>query len=313
MCLSTDLQHLVWLNVSQHWPTTPGMTQRVPALTLQHLVWLNVSQHWPTPGMTQCVPALTYNTWYDSTCPITDPTTPGMTQRVPTLTYNTWYDSMCPSTDLQHLVWLNMSHHWPTTPGMTQCVPALTYNTWYDSMCSSTDPTHLVWLSVPSLTLQHLVWLNVSQHWPTTPGMTQRVPSLTLQHLAHGWVATRLPTVKTLVWLYQGKHSLVPGFPALEADTLPYHHQSNYLVSISVSAQDGIIALSKAHMRSAPSLCSLPKVALETAPIFVWLNIDRSWPWRVECWLLPFSTNWMLCKINIPTDPNICHLSVCGY
>ena len=61
-------------------------------------------------------------------------------------------------------------------------------------------------------------------------------------------------------------------------------------VSVSVSAQDGIVALAKAHTRSAPSLSSLPKVALETVPIFVWLNTDRSRPWRVECRPLPFST-----------------------
>ena len=60
--------------------------------------------------------------------------------------------------------------------------------------------------------------------------------------------------------------------------------------SVSVSAQDGIVALGKAHTRSAPSLSSLPKVTLETVPIFAWLNTDRSRPWRVECWLLPFST-----------------------
>ena len=61
-------------------------------------------------------------------------------------------------------------------------------------------------------------------------------------------------------------------------------------VSVSVSAQDDIVALGKAHTRSAPSLSSLPKVALETVPIFVWLNTDRSRPWRVECRPLPFST-----------------------
>ena len=61
-------------------------------------------------------------------------------------------------------------------------------------------------------------------------------------------------------------------------------------VSVSPSAQDGIAPLGKAHTRSAPSLSSLPKVAFETVPIFVWLNTDRSQPWRVECRLLPFST-----------------------
>ena len=48
--------------------------------------------------------------------------------------------------------------------------------------------------------------------------------------------------------------------------------------SVSVSAQDGIIAHGKAHTRSTPSLSSLPKVALETVPMFVWLNTDRSRP-----------------------------------
>ena len=61
-------------------------------------------------------------------------------------------------------------------------------------------------------------------------------------------------------------------------------------VSVSVSAQDGIVALGKALTRSAPSLSSLPKVALETVPIFARLNTDRSRPLRVECRPLPFST-----------------------
>ena len=35
-----------------------------------------------------------------------------------------------------------------------------------------------------------------------------------------------------------------------------------------------IVALGKAHTRTAPSLSSLPKVALETVPTFVWLNTE---------------------------------------
>ena len=61
-------------------------------------------------------------------------------------------------------------------------------------------------------------------------------------------------------------------------------------VSVSVSAQDGIVALGKAHTRSAPPLSSLPKVACETVSTFTWLNTDRSLPWRRECWPLPFFT-----------------------
>ena len=47
-------------------------------------------------------------------------------------------------------------------------------------------------------------------------------------------------------------------------------------VSVSVSAQDGVIALGKTHTRSAPSLSSLPKVALKTVPIIIYLVEHRS-------------------------------------
>ena len=60
--------------------------------------------------------------------------------------------------------------------------------------------------------------------------------------------------------------------------------------TVSVSAQGGTVALGKAHTRSAPSFSSLPKVALQTVPMFIWLTTDRSRPWRVECRPLPFST-----------------------
>ena len=51
-------------------------------------------------------------------------------------------------------------------------------------------------------------------------------------------------------------------------------YNQNCLVSVSISVQDVIVALGKAHMRSAPSLGSLSKVALKTVPIFAWLNTD---------------------------------------
>ena len=66
--------------------------------------------------------------------------------------------------------------------------------------------------------------------------------------------------------------------------------QSSVSDSVSLSAQDGIVALGKAHTRFAPPLSSLPQVAPVTVPMFVWLNTDRSRPRRVECWPLPFST-----------------------
>ena len=75
--------------------------------------------------------------------------------------------------------------------------------------------------------------------------------------------------------------TLTPGSPRAAA---------RCAVSLPLSPQVGIVALGKAHTHSAPSLSSLPKVALETVPIFVWLNTDRSRPWRVECRPLPFST-----------------------
>ena len=67
-----------------------------------------------------------------------------------------------------------------------------------------------------------------------------------------------------------------------------YHAKLN--AKFPVSAQDGIVALGKAHTCSAPSLNSLPNVALKTVPMFVWLNTDRSPPQRVECQPLSFST-----------------------
>ena len=65
----------------------------------------------------------------------------------------------------------------------------------------------------------------------------------------------------------------------------------NSSASISVSAQDGIVAIGKAHARSAPSPSCLAKVVtLETVPVFAWLHTDRSRLLRLECWPLPFST-----------------------
>ena len=64
---------------------------------------------------------------------------------------------------------------------------------------------------------------------------------------------------------------------------------SNVINSVSVSAQDGIVALRKAHMRSSSSFSRLPKVALEKGAMLVWLNTDRSRPRRAQCRPLPIS------------------------
>ena len=74
------------------------------------------------------------------------------------------------------------------------------------------------------------------------------------------------------------------------------------MIQFSVSAQDGIVALGKAHTRTVPSFSSLSKVALETVPVFsagiYWLNTDRSRPWRVECRPLLFFHSCFLQTIN---------------
>ena len=71
--------------------------------------------------------------------------------------------------------------------------------------------------------------------------------------------------------------------------------------SVSVSAQDGIVALGKTHMLSAPH--SLPKIALETVPICIWLNTDRSRTWRLECQPLPFSSPLSFSNEHIVWSP----------
>ena len=83
------------------------------------------------------------------------------------------------------------------------------------------------------------------------------------------------------------------------------HHENvairnnKHTVSVSVSAQNGIVALEKAHERSAPSLWSLVKVALETVPMFVCWNTDRFPSKEGECRPLLFSIlNCFLQAIN---------------
>ena len=77
-----------------------------------------------------------------------------------------------------------------------------------------------------------------------------------------------------------------------------------FSVSASVSAQDGIVTLRKAHTCSAPSLGSLPKVALETVPIFAWLNTDcsRPWGWNVSRFLSP---------LLLPSSGQFCNALAC--
>ena len=56
------------------------------------------------------------------------------------------------------------------------------------------------------------------------------------------------------------------------------------------SVQDGNYAFGKAHMRSTPSLRSFPSVAFETVPMFVWLMMALSRPFKEDCLALSLST-----------------------
>ena len=56
------------------------------------------------------------------------------------------------------------------------------------------------------------------------------------------------------------------------------------------SVQNGIYALGKAHMRFAPFRRSFPNVALETVPVFVWLTMALSRPFKEDRPALPLST-----------------------
>ena len=83
-----------------------------------------------------------------------------------------------------------------------------------------------------------------------------------------------------------------PPSPPPPPPTFPqnYCHPRHLVFSFSsVLGQEGIVALGKAHTRGAQSLSSLPKVTLQTVPMFVRLNTDRTLPRRMECRPLAFS------------------------
>ena len=70
-----------------------------------------------------------------------------------------------------------------------------------------------------------------------------------------------------------------------------YSAQQRIQFPAPVSAQDGNVAVGRAHTHSSLSLRSLLKVALEAVPMFVWWNTDHSRPRRDLCRPLPFSTS----------------------
>ena len=49
-----------------------------------------------------------------------------------------------------------------------------------------------------------------------------------------------------------------------------------------VSVEDGIVTPAEARMRFALFLSGLPNAAIDTVPVFVWSNTDRSRPRKVE-------------------------------
>ena len=114
-------------------------------------------------------------------------------------------------------------------------------------------------------------------HWHDSTGESQ---NQTFYTLLLGQTLYHLAT-EVVRWLHTGT-------PQLKVK----HKVGVYevITEVSVSAQDGIVALGRTHTRSNPSLNSLPKVALKAVPIFTRLNTDRSRLWRVAFQPLPFST-----------------------
>ena len=121
------------------------------------------------------------------------------------------------------------------------------------------------------ITLFCLHWLTAVT--TTTMSVCQSLCSKDKQIRRTGFLKNK--TSVTLQWI--PSHCGVGGNE--EADGFSFSFSSRW----HRSARKGPYALR-------PSLSSLPKVALETVPIFVWLNTDRSRPWRVECRPLPLST-----------------------
>ena len=66
------------------------------------------------------------------------------------------------------------------------------------------------------------------------------------------------------------------------------------------SVQDNIHGLGKAHMRSTPSLRSVPKVAFDTVPVFVWLTMALSRPFKEDRLALPLPTRAFLQMVWCP-------------
>ena len=66
------------------------------------------------------------------------------------------------------------------------------------------------------------------------------------------------------------------------------------LVCLFSVVQGGIYTLGKAHMRSIPSFRRFPNVAFETVPMFVWLTMALSCPFKEDRLALLFFHTYLL-------------------
>ena len=87
-----------------------------------------------------------------------------------------------------------------------------------------------------------------------------------------------------------------------------------HFISEFSSVQDGIYAIGKAHkmMRSIPSLASFLNVAFNTVPVFVWLTMALSRPFKEDRLALPLSTplcsmrSMVLCPVCFVPAGSVC-------
>ena len=84
--------------------------------------------------------------------------------------------------------------------------------------------------------------------------------------------------------------SIQDGFSIHPTSTInPLHYYENTIQCTSI--QDGFYALRKAHTHSTPALRSFPNVAFEMVPLFLWLTLALSHPFREDCLALPLFTS----------------------
>ena len=94
--------------------------------------------------------------------------------------------------------------------------------------------------------------------------------------------------ISLLRWFYTS----VLGLIVFQITLLFSMNCSNSVWSSPVnSGQYDIYAIGKAHMRSTPSLRSFPIVVFQTVPMFVWLTMALSHPFKEDRLALPLPTH----------------------